>query len=240
LLGGRQESGRDRIERQKPRKTAGIQRASSSPAESPAASASAARRPSPFRPAFREALNTPAGIIEAPRVAAEVQRPALQFASVPPAFRERPQSIPPPAPRQAGNPSFEPVRAIQTAEPRRPRDVTLPSLAGTWVVSRSPRNASPHPAASARLILSDTGDWITGILTGTYEVPKKIRLDPKVALTFAGRGGSASLKFPFSAADGSRGTLEMIRLPGNPNTIEVVWEPNGRNLVFDDLFVRLR
>jgi hypothetical protein len=90
------------------------------------------------------------------------------------------------------------------------------------------------------VILSDSGDWIAGILTGTYQIPKKSQLDPHIALTFAGPGGTLPLKFPFSAADGSRGTLEIIRLPRNPNTIEVVWESTGRNLVFDDLFVRSR
>jgi hypothetical protein len=141
--------------------------------------------------------------------------------------------MPASAPRAADNPPAEPVRTTQPAAPIRPPEVTLPPLAGTWVASRAARNASPLAAVSVRVILSDTGGWITGTLTGTYQVPRKTQLDPHVAISFAGPGGGKSLKFPFSAADGSKGTLEIIRLPAARTPSSGMG--TGRvNLAFDD------
>ena len=87
-------------------------------------------------------------------------------------------------------------------------------------------------------MLVDTNGQVSGTFSGKYKVPKNMKMGPKVNFSFEGTLHTGSSKFTFTAADGNRGQVEIIRLPGKQNAIEVVWYSERDKLTFDDLFFR--
>ena len=163
-----------------------------------------------------------------------IQQPIRSPAAVQtPVEKPAVQTAPPPTVTQR---STSPVE-----QPKSP-DAPAPgvSLAGTWVTQRSVDSASVFPPIAVSLQIIDKDGSLRGVLTGTYRVSKEIKFDSQVTLAFAGRDSGGSIMLPYSATGGGKGVIELIRLPGKPNTIEVIWRPDGRKLVFDDLFFRTR
>jgi proteasome lid subunit RPN8/RPN11 len=200
---------------------------------------------------------------EEERKRAENQRPAAP----PPQSADKPVAQSPPAQIASNVPIQQPIRspaavqtpvekpAVQTAPPptvtprptppvEQPKSPDAPSpgasLEGTWVTQPSVDSASVFPPIAVSLQIIDKDGSLRGVLTGTYRVSKEIKFDSQVTLAFAGRDSGGSIKLPYSATGGGKGVIELIRLPGKPNTIEVIWRPDGRKLVFDDLFFRTR
>ena len=75
---------------------------------------------------------------------------------------------------------------------------------------------------------------------GRYKVPKNSKISPKVSFDFGGPVQAAGpSKFTFTSPDGSKGQIELIRLNGKQNAIEVVWYSNRDKITFDDIFYRV-
>jgi len=189
----------------------------------------------PFQIARSAVARTAVEIGEAPSVAANVPSPPPQVASLPPPqigpLQEAVQTTAAPSPTTVpAPPSGSPSRSLEPASP---------SLTGVWGTVRSAKTASPFAPVSVRLILSEKDGWVSGTLTGKYQAPKQARFNAEVAFSFGGTGGGP-LKFQFAGTRNSKGIIELIRLPGSMNTLEVVWSMDGRKLVFDDLFYRLK
>jgi hypothetical protein len=87
-------------------------------------------------------------------------------------------------------------------------------------------------------MLSESSNQVSGTFAGRYKIPKNIKMNPRVNFSFEGPLRPGSSKFNFAAADGSRGQIELIRLPGKQNAIEVVWYSERDKLTFDDIFFR--
>lgn len=87
-------------------------------------------------------------------------------------------------------------------------------------------------------MLVQADNQIHGTFSGRYKVPKNARVSPRVNFSFEGPVSANSSKFTFSASDGMRGQIELIRLPGKQNAIEVVWYSERDKLTFDDIFFR--
>ncbi len=79
---------------------------------------------------------------------------------------------------------------------------------------------------------------IHGTLAGRYKAPKSSQMKPEIRFSFQGPLRAGSMRFPWAAADGRNGTVELIRLPNKRDSIEVVWYLQDRKFVFDDVLVR--
>ena len=130
--------------------------------------------------------------------------------------------------------------APQVPSASKPQAPKHPSLAGVWSTARSAKTASSFAPVLVKIGISESEGWLAGSLTGVYRIPKSARFNAECSFSFGGPDRGGSLKFAFAAPGGSKGTIELIRLPGNPNAMEVVWVPAGRDFVFDDLFYRMR
>ena len=88
-------------------------------------------------------------------------------------------------------------------------------------------------------MLTEAHNQVTGNFTGRYKVPKNGRVNPRVSFSFEGPLHNGSSKFFFTSADGMKGEIELIRLPGKEDAIEVVWYSERDKLTFDDIFFRM-
>jgi len=89
------------------------------------------------------------------------------------------------------------------------------------------------------MMLSETYTHLTGTFRGRYKTPKGAKINPRVNFTFEGSLRPGASKFNFTAADGTKGQIELIRLPGKQNALEVVWYSERDKLTFDDIFFRV-
>ena len=152
---------------------------------------------------------------------------------------------PPPVNPPAGD---RPVPLPSTAQPApRPpvsppavsKAPSKPTLAGRWVYSPASKSGSPFPPEAVTLLLTQAASQVSGSLAGRYKVPKGQNMNPRVIFTFTGPLRAGSSKFTFSGADGLRGEIELIQLPGKQDAIEVVWYSERDKLTFDDVFFRV-
>ena len=88
-------------------------------------------------------------------------------------------------------------------------------------------------------MLAEAYNQVSGTFAGRYKIPKSNKVNPRVNFSFEGPLHPGSSKFTFTAADGSRGQIELIRVPGKQNAIEVVWYSERDKLTFDDIFFRV-
>ncbi len=72
-------------------------------------------------------------------------------------------------------------------------------------------------------MLSESDSQLAGAFAGRYRIPKNARMAPKVSFSFEGPVQPGSSKYTFTAADGSKGEVELIRSPGKQNALEVIW-----------------
>jgi proteasome lid subunit RPN8/RPN11 len=163
---------------------------------------------------------------------ATVELPAPPPVTAPPATRP-PVTLQPPArpPVSPPQPESKPV----TAAPKPAQS----ALSGRWVYSPATKSGSPFPPESVNLVMTEANNQVRGILDGRYKVPKGQKMNPRVNLNFEGPVHAGSSKFTFTAADGLKGEIELIRLPGKQDAIEVVWYSERDKLTFDDIFFRL-
>jgi hypothetical protein len=130
------------------------------------------------------------------------------------------------APQQVLLPS-----ALKTAQP--------PStLAGRWTYSGAFQSGSPFPPESATLAIVETNGQVAGTFTGRYRVPKGRKFRADVQLRFAGPVQPGSQRLTFTAADDTTGEIEILRVAGKPNEVEVVWHSTRDGLTFDDVLFR--
>ena len=61
-----------------------------------------------------------------------------------------------------------------------------------------------------------------------------------VDFEFSGASTASSAHFPFHAADGATGEVEIIRIAGHVDTIEIVWHSDRDRITFDDVFQRVQ
>jgi len=115
----------------------------------------------------------------------------------------------------------------------------LARLSGHWVHGADAPTGSPFPPESLSLTLNESGGQLRGSFSGSYKVPKDRKGNGRIDFEFAGPAGAGSARFPFNAADGSKGEVEIIRLPGHLDTIEVVWHSSRDQITFDDVFQRV-
>jgi len=47
------------------------------------------------------------------------------------------------------------------------------------------------------------------------------------------------MRFPWAASDGTKGSVELIRLANRSDSLEVVWYLQDRKYIFDDVLVRV-
>ena len=87
--------------------------------------------------------------------------------------------------------------------------------------------------------MKEQNGQVSGNFNGRYRVPKNIKFNPRVSFSFAGPLHAGSSKYAFTGADGMKGEIELIRLPGRQDAIEVVWKSERDKLTFDDLYFRL-
>jgi hypothetical protein len=124
-------------------------------------------------------------------------------------------------------------------EPAAQPAVAAPSLSGQWTVGRASPSGSPFPPESVALSLSENGGVLQGTLAGRYRTSRASGLKPDVRFSFRGPARAGSMRFPWTASDGTKGSVELIRLPNRSDSIEVVWYSQDRKFIFDDVLVRV-
>ncbi len=70
-------------------------------------------------------------------------------------------------------------------------------------------------------------------------MPRGRKFGPSVKFHFECAVHPSSSKFPFATTGGTKGEIEVIRLPGKQDAIEVVWYSERDKLTFDDIFFRV-
>jgi hypothetical protein len=124
-------------------------------------------------------------------------------------------------------------------EPVRQPAVAASPLSGQWTFGRTSPSGSPFPPDSVALSLSENGGVLQGTLAGRYRTPKSSGLKPDVRFSFQGPARAGNMRFPWAASDGTKGSVELIRLPNKSDSIEVVWYSQDRKFIFDDVLVRV-
>jgi hypothetical protein len=124
------------------------------------------------------------------------------------------------------------------AEPTAPA-VAAPSLSGRWAFGRTSPSGSPFPPESVALSISESGGVLNGSLAGRYRAPKSSGLKPDVRFSFQGPARAGNMRFPWTASDGTKGSVELIRVPNKSDSIEVVWYSQDRKFIFDDVLARV-
>ena len=193
-----------------------------------------ASKPAPQvqQPAPQAASTTPPASQPPPaasKPAPQVQQPAPQAASTTP-----PASQPPPA-------ASKPV-PLAKSEPAvvKPAAASVAPISGEWTLTRSRPSGSPFRPESVTLSISEEGNWVRGTLLGRYRAPKSSGFRPDVSFSFGGQLRSGTMKFPWGAGDGTKGEIEIIRLPNSSDSLEIVWYGADRKFVFNDIVVRAR
>jgi hypothetical protein len=199
---------------------------SQAPATPPAAKQAAPPpKPQPPPTATSQMVKPPGTVPERPQTTTDRPLPA-QASPPPPA---------PPSPPQ--QPAASGTRPQETAPPPVPQP--LQSFSGKWIYSAGSASGSPFPPETITLNLTESGGRVRGIFSGRYRAPKNSRFNGRVTFSFEGAVGRNSSKFPFESSDGMKGDIEIIRLPGRQDAIEVVWRSERDKLTFDDLYFRL-
>ena len=189
-------------------------------AKPPAPAASSPAHPpsvTPATPAVSQPVANPASV---PHPSAPAPQPSVSATAVSPAL------APPPAPKAA-------AAAVLPPKP------SVTPLSGHWVHGADAPTGSPFPPESLLLTLSESAGQIRGSFSGSYKVPKNRKLNGKVDFQFAGPAGTGSARLPFTSADGSKGEVEIIRVAGHIDTLEVVWHSSRDRVTFDDVFQRV-
>ena len=117
--------------------------------------------------------------------------------------------------------------------------VAAPSLSGRWTFGPTSPSGSPFPPESVALSLSEIGGLLQGTLAGRYRTPRSSGLQPDVRFSFQGPARAGNMRFPWATSDGTKGSVELIRLPNRSDSIEVVWYSQDRKFIFDDVLVRV-
>jgi hypothetical protein len=199
------------------------------PASAPGAAA-APPRPQPPPTVASQVVNPSSAAPDGPPVgkerAAQVTPPSSAPATPKP-DGSAPQQTPPPAARPQLTPTSPPVQLANQP------------LSGKWIYSAGSASNSPFPPETVTLNLTEVNGQVRGIFAGRYRVPRNNKFSGRVTFSFDGPVHPGSSKFPFTASDGMKGTIEVIRLPGRQDTIEVVWHSERDKLTFDDLYFRL-
>ena len=138
------------------------------------------------------------------------------------------------SPASASSPA--PKAAPTVVQPPRP---SLEPLSGHWVHGADGPTGSPFPPESLLLTLNESAGQLRGSFSGSYKVPKNRKLNGKVDFQFAGPATAGWARFPLTSADGSKGEVEIIRVGGHIDTIEVVWHLSRDGITFDDVFQRV-
>ena len=111
-------------------------------------------------------------------------------------------------------------------------------ISGEWTLNRSRPSGSPFRPESMTLSISEEGNWVRGTLVGRYRAPKSSGFRPDVSFSFGGQLRSGPMKFPWGAGDGTKGEIEIIRVPNSSDSLEIVWYGTDRKLIFNDIVVR--
>ncbi|MGA2114026.1 MAG: hypothetical protein ABSH56_04675 [Bryobacteraceae bacterium] len=189
-------------------------------ARPPAPAASSPARPPSVTPATPAINQPPANTASIPHPSAPAPQPSVSATVVSPA------SAPASAPKAAAGAMLPPTPRVTP-------------LSGHWVHGADAPTGSPFPPESLLLTLNESAGQIRGSFSGSYKVPKNRKLNGKVDFQFAGPAGGSSAHLPFSSADGSTGEVEIIRVAGHIDTIEVVWHSSRDRVTFDDVFQRV-
>jgi len=200
----------------------------------PPAPASTAPPPAAASRPVAQAVQPPPPTLSTPAPATSRPEPLAGNAAVP----ASPESVArPPASRPAplANTAPPPARVEPAAQPA----VAAPSLSGQWTFGRTSPSGSPFPPESVALSLSENGGVLQGTLAGRYRAPRSSGLKPDVRFSFQGPARAGNMRFPWAASDGTRGSVELIRLPNRSDSIEVVWYSQDRKFIFDDVLVRV-
>jgi hypothetical protein len=231
-------------------------------ATNPAPVQAATARPIPAEPRYGIAAAKDQPLSSAAPAAVQrrplsLSAPASEAPSAVPASRPIAQAVPPPPPATsrpeplvsnvAGRATPEPVASppFNTAappakvEPATQPAVAAPSLSGRWTFGRTSPSGSPFPPESVSLLLLENGGVIQGSLAGRYRAPKSSGLKPDVRFSFQGPAHAGNMRFPWAGSDGTKGSVELIRLPNRSDWIEVVWYSQDRKFIFDDVLVRV-
>ena len=178
--------------------------------------------------------STPAGNTQTPAPVNTPARPLPTPPATPSPAQERP-ALSPPKPVATAERAPIPTPA-PAAKP--PTASAQPSLSGSWVFSPASKTGSPFPPETVTLAMTEAYGQVRGLFVGRYRVPKSRKFSPSVRFSFEGPVQPGSSKFPFTAADGMKGEIELIRLPNKQDAIEVVWHSERDKLTFDDIFFR--
>ncbi|MBI4873089.1 MAG: hypothetical protein HY822_00500 [Acidobacteria bacterium] len=206
-----------RREEEAKRLAAQQQKAQPAPVQPPPAQTASAQAPPP--------VQTPPPKPPVPQLIVAASKPAVETPAVTP---------PPPAPA-ADKPVSQPKPETLPAKPAAPPPAPL---SGQWAFTRAQPSGSPFPPESVTLSLTDDGKWLRGTFVGRYRTPRNSGVRSDMSFSFGGPVRSGSMKFPWTAGDGSKGEIELIRLPNSSDSIEVVWYPADRKYVFDDILAR--
>ncbi|MDP3001346.1 MAG: hypothetical protein Q8N47_27935 [Bryobacterales bacterium] len=180
----------------------------------------------------------------------QVQQPAPQTPAATPPAPQTPAATPPashpppaeskPVPVAKSEPAASKPVPLAKPEPAavKPAAVSAAPVSGEWTLNRSGQSGSPFRPESVTLSISEEGNWVRGTLIGRYRAPKSSGFRPDVSFSFGGQLRSGTMKFPWGAGDGTKGEIEIIRVPNSSDSLEIVWYGADRKLVFNDIVVR--
>lgn len=181
-----------------------------------------------------------------PRAETPAPKPVEVAVSRPPAappVQQQPVQTPPPQPQvqqptppqpapqstaaaatqtaqRAANPApaaSTPTVTRTTPPPSRPAPPPPMQLGGRWVLSPGSASRSPSTPESVVINAKDADGTISGSLTAKYKGGKPQQLN------FSGKMVNGMARFSFTAKDGSKGSIEFLRVPGISDMAEVVW-----------------
>ena len=194
----------------------------------------------------RPAASKPAPVVRSEPAASApgppVEQPAPQAPpATPPASQPSPAASKP-VPVAKSEPAASKPVPLARSEPAavKPAAVSAVSIAGEWTLTRSRPSGSPFRPESVTLAISEEGNWVRGTLLGRYRAPKSSGFRPDVGFSFGGPLRSGTMKFPWGAGDGTKGEIEIIRVPNSSDSLEIVWYGADRKFVFNDILVRAR
>jgi hypothetical protein len=158
-------------------------------------------------------------------------------ATIPPVADINPQ--PTPTLSLAISPPLPPPTPISKTSTGRTGAPPQSFLLGRWAYSQAYKSGSAFPTQSATLAMTEADDRVHGVFVGRYRVPHNRKFSPLVNFNFEGVAQPGSSKFRFTSTEGMEGEIELLRLPGKHNAIEVVWYFERDKLIFDDVFLRV-
>jgi ribosomal protein L12E/L44/L45/RPP1/RPP2 len=170
------------------------------------------------------------------------QPPPAESKPVPPVRQPVPQAPPTTPPASQPPPAESEPVPLTKSEPAavKPAAAAVAPISGEWTLTRSQPSGSPFRPESVTLSISEEGNWVRGTLLGRYRAPKSSGLRPDVSFSFGGPLRSGTMKFPWGAGDGTKGEIEILRVPNSSDSLEIVWYGADRKFVFNDILVRAR